>query len=355
MIQRAAIVALLSAFSFPAAAQVVELPAPTWSAPAFEATGIDVQPALSQLETLSPLGQEIAPLRLEGLSAAPIGPDGTSAVPSGIESEALELWRRLGSPKIVEKKTKIAPERMPGDGELSGDVRGMPAFNSERMQRVKAIFEGEGAAVREQDIGAGQKNLIVEKPGKSKRRIVIGGHYDKVDVGQGTIDNATGVMMVAQLFRLLKDLPTEHTIVFIAFGREEEGLVGSEKYVDSLSREDRGLVDAMINLDTLGVDGTFSWKNNSDRALLDAIQLVARRDQFNLTEQRLWGGDADSTSFRRAGIKAMTVFGASPDVIFEIIHSERDNFSSFSLDHYKNAFLLTGALIRYLDAPPGGS
>jgi hypothetical protein len=337
-------------FSVPVFSQMVPLPAqPDWS---FSAAPL-ASPALPDAAALSDLGalplQAPLALPIESLTAAP----DQTAVPAGdadIESFALDAWRRLGSPSLIQKK-KIAPERMPGDGELSGDVNRMPSENALRMQRVKELFEGEGAAVREQDIGAGQKNFIVTKPGKSGRVIVIGGHYDKVDVGQGTIDNATGVMMVVQLYRLLKDIPTDHTLVFIGFGREEEGLVGSGKYVGSLSREERSAIDAMINLDTLGVDGTFSWKNNSDRSLLDAIKAVAKRENYNLTEQKLWGGDADSTSFRRAGIKAMTVFGASPDVIFEIIHSERDNFSSFSLEHYKNAFLLVGALVRQLDAP----
>ena len=52
---------------------------------------------------------------------------------------------------------------------------------------------------------------------------------------------------------------------------------------------------------------------------------------------------------------AMTVFGASPSVIFDIIHSENDTFRHFSLPHYKNAFLLAGALLRELDRRPGRS
>ena len=52
---------------------------------------------------------------------------------------------------------------------------------------------------------------------------------------------------------------------------------------------------------------------------------------------------------------AMTVFGASPSVIFDIIHSENDTFRHFSLPHYRNAFLLAGALLRELDGRPGRS
>ena len=66
----------------------------------------------------------------------------------------------------------------------------------------------------------------------------------------------------------------------------------------------------------------------------------------------LWGGDSDSSSFRRAGIPAMTVLGASRDVIWDIIHSENDTIAHFSVFHYRNAFLLTLALIKKLDLEP---
>lgn len=46
----------------------------------------------------------------------------------------------------------------------------------------------------------------------------------------------------------------------------------------------------------------------------------------------------------------MTLFGASPEVVFRIIHSENDQFAKFSLEHYKNAFLLSRALLLRLDA-----
>src|SRR5262249_48226506 len=77
----------------------------------------------------------------ESLMCAASGP----ALPPGaadIESFALDAWRRLGSPAPVRRKGP-APQRMPGDGELSGDVGRMPSENADRMRRVKELFEGE--------------------------------------------------------------------------------------------------------------------------------------------------------------------------------------------------------------------
>lgn len=190
---------------------------------------------------------------------------------------------------------------------------------------------------------------MVVKKGKTDRVIVVGGHHDKVAEGMGAIDNGTGSTMVANLYQALHDQPTDATIVFIAFGREEEGLLGSEAYLRSLSDEQKSKIDAMVNLDTLGVNGTFSWRNNSTRALLDRVQEVANAKHRALTEAHLDGGDADSSSFRQAGIPAITIYGASEDVIFDIIHTDRDTMAAFNLEHYKNSYLLVLDLIKSLD------
>ena len=205
-----------------------------------------------------------------------------------------------------------------------------------------------------QDAGRGRRNIMVVKPGRTDRVIVVGGHHDKVDSGRGTIDNGTGATLVANLYQALNGVETDATIVFIAFAREEEGLIGSRQYVRSLTREQRDKIDVMINLDTLAVDGTFSWKNNSTRSVLDRFAQVSRESGHALSEERLNGGDADSSTFRDAGIPAVTIYGASESVIFDIIHSERDTMGAFSLAHYKNAYLLVLEAIKSFDRTPLG-
>jgi len=244
---------------------------------------------------------------------------------------------------------------VPTDWELHDSVALSPLTNPERERVLIDLFERAGASREEihlQDAGRGRSNIYVVKPGKSDRIVVVGGHHDKVSRGAGTIDNWTGATMVANLYQAMRDLATDATIVFVGFAREEEGLLGSKAFLREMPAEERKRIDAMVNLDTLAVDGTFSWRNNSDRSLLDLIQRVAARARLALTETTLWGGDADSSSFRRYGIPAITVFGASQDVIFDIIHSERDTIAAFSLPHYKNAFLLTLETMKTLAEKP---
>ena len=258
---------------------------------------------------------------------------------------------------VISHRGAVRPESMPTDEEMRREMELSPLTYEQRLQAVVELFKHGGAKPEEivlQDAGRGQKNVYVVKKGRTDRVIVVGSHHDKVDEGAGTIDNWTGTTLVTNLYQAMHELDTEATYVFASFAREEDGLIGSAKYLKSLTPQQRQKIDAMVNLDTLAVDGTFSWQNNSTQSLLDLIKKVAATESLDLKEQYLDGGDADSSSFRHYGISALTIFGASPDVIFDIIHSARDTMAAFSMSHYKNAYLLTLALLKMLNLTPVG-
>jgi|CXWL01.1.fsa_nt_gi hypothetical protein len=278
--------------------------------------------------------------------------------PEPFARAARRLFLKLRrSEAALAAKTQVLPEgKVATDGELNDRLENLPTTNPERAQYMIDLFKLAGAKESDialQDAGRGRNNIIVVKKGRTDRVIIVGGHYDKVSVGRGTIDNGTGSTLVANLYQVLHDVDTDATIVFVAFAREEEGLLGSQAYVRSLTPAQRSKVDAMVNLDTLAVDGTFSWKNNSTRALLDRLNQVSGKGH-EVKEAYLNGGDADSSTFRYAGIPAVTIFGASQDVIFDKIHSENDSMGAFSLKHYKNAYLLVLAALKSLDRTPLG-
>lgn len=94
--------------------------------------------------------------------------------------------------------------------------------------------------------------------------IVIGAHYDHLgrggegslaqkegEVHHGADDNASGVAGMLELARLFSRERPRRTIVFIAFGGEEEGLLGSNYYVNHPAVPLAQTV-AMINMDMIG-------------------------------------------------------------------------------------------------------
>jgi len=79
----------------------------------------------------------------------------------------------------------------------------------------------------------------------------VGAHYDSVDIGKGADDNASGVAVILEMAKYLKNIETPYTIRFIAFGAEENGLNGSKYYVETMSEADKSDTLLMINLDSL--------------------------------------------------------------------------------------------------------
>lgn len=291
----------------------------------------------------------------DGALAAPSIPvDVPASAPNTPEAFALRARELFENARLAEARRAggARTDAVATDDEMRGRMERLPATNPEREKYMVELFKLAGAKPEDiviQDAGRGRHNFIVTKKGRTDRVVVVGGHHDKVSEGAGSIDNGTGSTMVANLYQALRDQDTDATIVFIAFAREEEGLLGSQAYLDSLSDAQKAKIDAMVNLDTLAVDGTFSWKNNSTRALLDRVKAVAADTHHDVQEAYLDGGDADSSSFRQAGVPAITIYGASQDVIFDIIHSGRDTMGAFDLGHYRNAYLLTLELLKSLD------
>ncbi|MFN3405126.1 MAG: M28 family metallopeptidase [Cytophagaceae bacterium] len=107
--------------------------------------------------------------------------------------------------------------------------------------------------------GYTSQNVIGYIEGKTKPDsvVVITAHYDHLGrMGKDTYfpganDNASGVSMLFELARHYVSNPPPNTMVFIAFGGEEAGLVGSKYYTQhplfSLKR-----IKLLINLDLLG-------------------------------------------------------------------------------------------------------
>jgi len=101
-------------------------------------------------------------------------------------------------------------------------------------------------------------NVVAVLPGTTspEQIIIIGGHYDSVTgsaatAAPGADDNASGTACVLQCARILTGYRFEKTVVFIAFGAEEQGLEGSEYYAAEAAAAGDDIV-AMINVDMLG-------------------------------------------------------------------------------------------------------
>ena len=96
------------------------------------------------------------------------------------------------------------------------------------------------------------QNIIAHKKGeKSDDRIIIGAHFDSVPDSPGADDNASGVVAMLELARILADRKWNHTVEFIGFNLEEWRMIGSTAYANKLKR-DHISVRGMISLEMVG-------------------------------------------------------------------------------------------------------
>src|SRR6516164_5801320 len=61
------------------------------------------------------------------------------------------------------------------------------------------------------------QNVIVELPGSDEGVVVIGAHYDTAPGTPGADDNASGVAVLLELARSLRDFPPAPAVRWIAF------------------------------------------------------------------------------------------------------------------------------------------
>lgn len=226
----------------------------------------------------------------------------------------------------------------------------VPCEDSERLAAVKALFEQAGApaASLRLDTFKDVENLIVTKPGASSERIVIGAHYDKVADGCGAIDNWTGQVALTQLYRTLRDVPLRKTLVFVSFGKEEKGLVGSRAMTEGMSEEQVAGTCAMINIDSLGLGPPQVADNMSNTKLRQVAAEVAKQMEIPFGHARIKGANSDSSAFVGKNIPAVTIHGlnrAWP----RILHSRQDQATKVNATSVYLGYRLALAMIVRLD------
>lgn len=197
-----------------------------------------------------------------------------------------------------------------------------------------------------------------------KEVIIIGAHYDHLGRGgegsgslaptsghihYGADDNASGTAGVLELARLFttQNPKPKRTIVFMGFGGEEEGLLGSNYYVNHPLLPLANTV-AMINMDMIGrmkdrrlvVGGVGSAKEWRDIMAADtekAFQLTLNEDGF---------GPSDHSSFYAKQIPVLFFWtGTHNDY-----HKPSDTFEKINYNDQVLILKMVARIVNQLDA-----
>ena len=174
------------------------------------------------------------------------------------------------------------------------------------------------------------RNVAGILPGASRpdEFIVYSGHWDHLGVGQpdargdriynGAVDNATGIAQMLELARTFTKGPRpQRSILFLAVGAEEKGLLGSEYYASS-PLYPLGKTVGVINMDGGSIAGrtrNFTISGSAKLGLLDDLtRLAAARGRSYSPDPNPEAGGfyrSDHFPFAKRGVPAISFDGGN--------------------------------------------
>ncbi len=170
------------------------------------------------------------------------------------------------------------------------------------------------------------ENIIAVLPGEDKKLkdewIVIGAHYDHLGYGgegsgsrmpdtmavhNGADDNGSGTVALLEIAKAMKNRPHKRSIMFIWFGAEEMGLLGSKYFTEHpLIKLDH--IVGMINMDMMGRlrDNKFyAGGVGTSKGAKDLLQKVNQKYKFDLILSESGYGPSDHASFYMKNIPVL--------------------------------------------------
>ncbi|MCH9650315.1 MAG: M28 family peptidase [Deltaproteobacteria bacterium] len=177
------------------------------------------------------------------------------------------------------------------------------------------------------------KNVVGILPGTERpdEHILFTGHHDHLGIGEpdetgdtiynGAIDNATGIAFMIEMGRAFaQGGGTERSLVFLAVGAEESGLLGAKYYAANPLYPLETTV-AVINTDAPGVRGPtrdFSISGSAKLGLLDImIEEAAKRERRYSPDPNPAAGSffrSDHFAFAQVGVPAVS-FRSGSDLV----------------------------------------
>lgn len=178
--------------------------------------------------------------------------------------------------------------------------------------------------------GQTSRNVIAVLPGEgdiARQWVIVGAHYDHVgirevtpgqfEVHNGADDNASGTALVLELARALSEYvesggmagEARRSFLFMAFGAEELGLIGSRYYCDNPSVS-LGNVAAMLNFDMIG-------RLRNDQLFVVGLQTsllwedllsIYNDDGLEITEYETCPSCSDHACFRSNSVPVLWFF-----------------------------------------------
>lgn len=256
-----------------------------------------------------------------------------SAVDRMLGTQQLSQWE-----EIAKAKSQATHVSIGGQLSITTDVvrKEIPAYN------VVGVLEGSDPVLK-------------------KENIIIGAHYDHLgrggegsgslapvsgEIHHGADDNASGTAGLIELARVFNaQRPRlKRTIIFIAFGGEEEGLLGSSYYVNNPLTPLPNTV-AMFNMDMIGRMKDSKLTIGGVGTAKEWRDIIGQKSDFSLTLNEDGFGRSDHSSFYGKQVPVLFFFtGVHTDY-----HKPSDTFEKINYNDQARILSLVARIVRDVD------
>jgi hypothetical protein len=180
---------------------------------------------------------------------------------------------------------------------------------------------------------------------KPEERVIVGGHLDSWDLGQGALDNGTGAMAVLEAARTLKALgwKPKRTITFVLFTGEEQGGIGADMFLKNHAAEIPKMDGILIHDTGTGRVFSIALDEQWETAALMSEIYRPLQDVFELRplSTRKFGG-SDHVEFMNKGVPGYFCIQL-PAHYREAHHSQTDTFDKVIPDEINQGAALIAA------------
>ena len=173
-------------------------------------------------------------------------------------------------------------------------------------------------------------NVIGELKGSEKPEeiIVIGGHLDSWELGEGAHDDGAGIMQSLEVLRIFQNLKMKpkRSIRFVAFANEENGSRGGKQLL-ALTKERSEKIIAAIESDEGGFTPRgFSFNGDS----LKMQHVMSRQELFYPYDLKYWEEGYGGTDINYLKEIGALLIGFVPDSqrYFDVHHAATDVFEN---------------------------
>lgn len=186
---------------------------------------------------------------------------------------------------------------------------------------------------------------------KTKKTVVFTAHYDHLGrMGAetyfpGANDNASGTAMVIAMAKYFKENPVDYNVVFIAFGGEEAGLVGSKYFVEHPLLKLKK-IKFLLNLDIMGSgeEGITVVNGTEHTKAFESLEAInAEHGYLTRIKKRGPTQNSDHYYFSLEGVPSFFIYTMGPNKHYH------DIFDTYEELSFKECEDITKLLIRFVE------